>query len=159
MAKMLIAYYTQTGHTAHMAEAIADGAREIAGVTVTVKPLAEIGCKDLAGYDAVLLGSPTYYGSMAWELKKLIDDSVTFHGQLVGKVGGAFTSSANVGGGNETTVMDILKAMLVHGMVIAGVHKGDHYGPVAIGDVDDRARKQCTRYGRTLAELAVKLRS
>lgn len=158
MADMLICYYTRTGHTAHMADAIADGAREIEGLTVTVKPIDEIGCKDLVAYDAVVLGSPTYYGSMAWELKKLIDDSVTFHGQLVGKVGGAFTSSANVAGGNETTIMDILKAMLVHGMVVTGVHKGDHYGPVAIGDVDDRARKQCVRYGRTVAELTARLR-
>ncbi len=159
MADMLIGYYTRTGHTAHMAEAIADGAREVDGVTVTVKPLAEIDCKDLPRYDAIILGSPTYYGSMSWEVKKLIDDSVTLHGQLVGKVGGAFSSSANIGGGNETAIMDILKCLLVHGMVVAGIHKGDHYGPVAIGDVDDRARKQCTRYGRTAAELAVKLKA
>jgi multimeric flavodoxin WrbA len=64
-------------------------------------------------------GSPTYYGTMAWELKKLLDESVKFHGKLRGKVGGAFTSSANVGGGNETTVLDILKALLIHGMVVA----------------------------------------
>jgi len=94
---------------------------------------------------------------MAGELKTLIDESVAFHGQLAGKVGGALTSSANVGGGNETTVLDILKALLIHGMVIQGTASGDHYGPVAIGDIDERSRTECLKLGKTVAELAVKL--
>ena len=159
MPDMLIGYTTRTGHTEHMADAIAEGAREVAGVNVTVKPVADLEPKTLLAFDAIVLGSPTYYGSMAAEVKKLIDDSVAFHGQLAGRVGGAFATSDNVGGGNETTVMDILKALLVHGMVVQGVATGDHYGPVAIGDLDNRSRKQCLRYGRAVAELTVKLRS
>ncbi len=94
---------------------------------------------------------------MAAEMKQLIDDSVTCHGKLAGKVGGAFASSANVGGGNETTVMDLVKVLLIHGMVIPGNANGDHYGPVAIGKPDERARSMCRDLGRLVAELTVKL--
>lgn len=157
MAKMLICYYSRTGHTEHMARAVADGAAGVAGAEAVVKAVADVEARELLDYDAVVLGSPTYYGSMAAELKKLLDESVAFHGQLAGKVGGAFSSSANVGGGNETTVLDILKALLIHGMVIQGSAGGDHYGPVAIGDVDDRSKGECRKLGRAVAELAGRL--
>ncbi len=157
MAKILICYYSRTQHTQRMAEAVAEGAAQIDNTDVEIKSVDEIQPNDLRSYDAIIMGSPTYYGSMASELKKLIDESVAFHGKLAGKVGGAFSSSANVGGGNETTVMDILKAMLIHGMVIQGSAMGDHYGPVAVGDVDTRATKQCTNLGKSVAALATKL--
>ena len=156
-AKMLVCYYSRTGHTQHMAEAIGKGANGVGLLTAEVKPIDQVEAGDLLSYDAIVIGSPTYYGSMAAGVKHLIDESVAFHGQLAGKVGGAFASSANVGGGNETTVMNILQAMLIHGMVVQGSATGDHYGPVAIGDMDKRAESQCRSYGRQLAELALKL--
>lgn len=52
------------------------------------------------------------------------------HGKLVGKVGGVFTSSGMIGGGNETTIMSILQGLLIHGMIVQGVQEGNHYGPV-----------------------------
>lgn len=157
MARMLIAYYSRTHHTAHMAEAIAEGARRVDGIDVTVRKVDELAVDDLMGYDAIVLGSPTYYGTMSAEMKRLLDDSVAFHGRLRGKVGGAFSSSANVGGGNETAILDLVKALLIHGMVVQGSVMGDHYGPVAIGDVDERSREQCLNHGKILAELAVRL--
>jgi len=80
---------------------------------------------------------------MSAEVKRLLDDSVRLHGELEGKGGGAFASSVNIGGGNETTIMDILRWMLIHGMVIQGVPKGGHYGPVAIGSPDEHSREHC----------------
>lgn len=157
MAKMLVCYYSRSGHTKQMAAAVAEAAAKLGGVSVDLKSVDEVAAKALLDYDAILMGSPTYYGSMAAELKKLIDESVALHGQLDGKVGGAFSSSANVGGGNETTVMDIIKAMLIHGMVVQGNPGGDHYGPVAVGEVDSRASGQCKELGSRAGELAVKL--
>ncbi len=157
MAKILITYYSRTGHTANMAKAICDAAAGVEGAVVDLLAVDEVSVDALRNYDAVILGSPTYYGSMAAEIKRLLDDSVRLHGKLAGKVGGAFTSAANVGGGNETTIMDMLKALLIHGMVIQGRAGGDHYGPVAIGDLDERSRKQCAAWGRTIGTLAVKL--
>ncbi len=112
---------------------------------------------DLLKFDTIVIGSPTYYGTMSAEIKKLFDESVKFHGKLEGKVGAAFSSSANIGGGNETTILDILSAMLIHGMIIRGDSQGDHYGPVAIGAPDARAVKQCVRLGSRVAQLTKKL--
>ncbi|MGB3086790.1 MAG: flavodoxin family protein, partial [Phycisphaerae bacterium] len=97
------------------------------------------------------------YGLMAAEIKKMFDESVAIHGQLEGKVGGAFTSAANLAGGNETTILSILEAMLIHGMIVKGTSRRDHYGPVAIGKPDERAVEQSRLLGREVAELAVKL--
>jgi NAD(P)H dehydrogenase (quinone) len=156
MAKALVAYYSRTGNTRKMAVRIAEVLAE-EGLEVDLKKVEETEPAELLGYDCIVLGSPTYYGTMAWEMKKLLDESVKFHGKLRGKVGGAFTSSANIGGGNETTVLDILHVLLIHGMVVRGDHRFDHYGPVAIGRPDKRSFDCCAVHARNLAALAKKL--
>lgn len=157
MARMLVCSYSRTKHTMHMAEAIAEAAGKVQGIQVDLKPVQDVKAKDLLAYDGIVIGSPTYYGTMAAQIKELLDETVTIHGKLAGKVGGAFSSSANVGGGNETTILDILKAMLIHGMIVQGMYSGDHYGPVAIGDVDSRSKQQCVNLGKLLGELTFKL--
>jgi NAD(P)H dehydrogenase (quinone) len=156
MAKALVCYYSQTRNTEKMAVKIADVLRA-EGLDVDVKKVEDTAVADLLRYDCLLFGSPTYYGSMAWPVKKLLDESVKFHGQLKGKVGGAFSSSANVGGGNETTILGILNALLIHGMVVRGDCRGDHYGPVSIGRPDKRALNCCESYAKSVAALAKKL--
>ncbi len=156
MAKVLVVYYTRNGATERMAQLVADGAKE-ARADVTLKKVQDTQTDELLDYDAIIIGSPTYYGLLCWELKKLLDDSVKFHGKLAGKVGGAFTSSANIGGGNETTIRSIIDALLIHGMVVQGTPAGDHYGPVAIGKPDERASNQCRALGKRVADLAAKL--
>ena len=157
MAKILITYYSRSGATAKMAELVAQAARKVKGAQVTLKKVADVDPKGLADFDAIVCGSPTYYGQMAAEVKKMFDESVAIHGQLEGKVGGAFTSAANIGGGNETTILSILEAMLIHGMIVKGTSERDHYGPVAIGKPDDRAAEGCQALGREIAALAVRL--
>ena len=156
MAKAIVIYYSQTGNTKKMAESVIEGLKK-EGLEAVIKDAKDTEASELLKYDAIIIGSPTYYGSMAAEIKKLLDDSVAFHGQLNGKVGAAFASSANIGGGNETTILDILNAMLIHGMIIQGDPQGDHYGPVAIGAPDARATKQCQRLGSKVAKLVKKL--
>lgn len=156
MAKALIVYYSRSGNTRKMAETIAEGVKK-EEVAVEVRDVKDVTPDDLKAFDAIVVGSPTYYGSMAAEIKKLFDDSIRFHGKLDGKIGAAFASSANIGGGNETTILDILNAMLIHGMIVQGDPKGDHYGPVAIGSPDERAVKECLRAGGRIARLAKKL--
>jgi NAD(P)H dehydrogenase (quinone) len=107
--------------------------------------------------DGIIVGSPTYYGHMASEIKKMFDDTIKFHGALQGKVGAAFSSAANVGGGNETTIRGILDAMLIHGMIIQGDPLGDHYGPVAINSPDRRAAKWCRKLGERTSLLVQRL--
>jgi len=152
MSKVLIGYYSKTGNTKAMAEKISEGAKD-GGAEVTLKTIADITPDELLNYDAIILGSPTYYGLLAAPVKQLLDESVKFHGKLDGKIGGAFSSAANIGGGNETTIMSIIQAWLIHGMVVQGDCKGDHYGPVAIGKPDERANTGCLRYGKRIAAL------
>jgi len=152
VAKVLIVYYTRSGNTEKMANLIAEGVK-VGGVEVVTKRVQDIAVDELLDYDGIVSGSPTYYGSMAWEMKKLIDESFKLHGKLDGKCAGAFTSAANIGGGNETTIMDMLDAWLIHGMVVQGDPKGDHYGRVSINAPDDRVENQCKRMGERFAGL------
>ena len=156
MAKVLILYYSRTGNTEKMARLIEEGAKEALAQT-TVKPVTDASLDDLQAADAIVIGSPTYYGLPVAEIIKFLDDSVKLHGRLDGKVGAAFSSSANIGGGNETVIMSLVEAFLVHGMVVQGIPKGDHYGPVSIGAPDDRVSKQCKALGERVAKLAGKL--
>jgi len=156
MAKVLVCYYSRTGNTEEMAEKIAEVMKG-EGLNVDLAKVEETKVDELLNYDCLIFGSPTYYGSMAWPLKKLLDESVKFHGKLKGKIGGAFSSSANIGGGNETTILSILKALIIHGMIVQGEPSGDHYGPVSIGAPDKRALKNCERYAKNLSALVRKL--
>ncbi len=156
MAKVLVIYFSRTGNTKKMAESVVEGIKN-EGLEAVLKEAKGVDSEELLKYDAIAIGSPTYYGTMAAQIKGLFDDSVKFHGKLEGKVGAAFASSANVGGGNETTILDILNAMLIHGMIIQGDSQGDHYGAVAIGVPDSRATKQCIRLGSRVAKLVKKL--
>jgi len=152
MVKVLICYYSRSGNTKKMAYMIQRGVME-EDVEVDTKDVKSVKIDDLLAYDGIIMGSPTYYGGMAYQVKELLDKSVKHHGKLEGKVGGAFTSSANVGGGNETTIMAILQAMLIHGMVVQGDHRKDHYGPVAIESPSKEVEKYCIRYGKRFAQL------
>jgi NAD(P)H dehydrogenase (quinone) len=156
MAKALVIYYSRGGNTKKMAESIVEGIKK-EGIDVVMKAVSEVDVDELLKYEAIVIGSPTYYGTMSAEIKRLLDDSVKFHGKLDGKIGAAFASSANIAGGNETTILDILNAMLIHGMIIHGDPQGDHYGPVAIGAPDARSVKECVRLGSRVAKLVKKL--
>ena len=156
MAKALIVYYSKGGNTKKMAETIAESMRQ-EEVEVDIRDVKDVTADNLLGFDAIIVGSPTYYGSMAAEIKKLFDESVKLHGKLDGKVGAAFTSSRQIGGGNETTILDILNAMLIHGMIVQGDWQGDHYGPVSIGFPEARVVKECIRAGSRIAQLMRRL--
>jgi len=157
MARVLLVYYSRSGNTEKMAQAVAEGASQVEGATVAVQKVEDTVVADLLAADAIIMGSPVYYGTMAAPLKQLIDESVSQHGKLEGKVAGAFASSGGPGGGNETTVLDLLKALLIHGMIVKGDPKGDHYGPIAVGAPDARSRGECLRMGEAVARLAVRL--
>lgn len=156
MPKILVLYFTRTGNTKAMAEIVADAA-EKEGAEVVLKDVEETKQEELLNYDAFIVGSPTYYGGMAGKLKDFLDSTVVHHGKLTGKVGGAFSSSANIGGGNETTILNILHVMLIHGMIVQGTSDGDHYGAVSIDAPDERASAQCAALGKRVAALASRL--
>ncbi len=139
-----------------MAEAVALGLRGT-GAEATVCDVADCPLEHLLDYDGIIAGSPTYYGLVAGPLKDFFDRSVVHHGKLEGLVGGAFSSAGIFGGGSETTVLSIVQMMLVHGMIVQGQSRGNHYGAVSIGDPDQAAMEQCKQLGKRVGKLALKL--
>jgi len=156
MPKVLIIYYSRSGNTKAMATAVEEGVKS-EGLDIQLKDVKDVSPRELLEYEGIIIGSPTYYGTMAGQIKLLLDESVKYHGKLAGKVGGAFSSSKILGGGNETTVLDILKALLIHGMIIQGSPMGPHYGPVAIGKPSAGNRNQCVKLGKSVAQLVKRL--
>ncbi|MGM0646277.1 MAG: NAD(P)H:quinone oxidoreductase [Thermodesulfobacteriota bacterium] len=143
MTKTLVLYYSMFGHVETMAEAVAEGARRVAGSEVSVKrvpeliaeeALREYGAKldqqapiatvpELPEYDAIIFGTPTRFGNMCAQMRNFLDQTgkLWLSGALVGKVGSVFTSSATQHGGQETTIISFHTTLLHHGMVLVGV--------------------------------------
>ena len=143
MAKVLVLYYSMYGHVERMAQAEAEGAREVAGTEVAIKrvpelmpedaarkagvkldqpaPIAEP--KELADYDAILFGTPTRYGNMAAQMRNFLDQtgSLWLSGALVGKVGSVFTCTATQHGGQESTLLTFHPTLLHLGMIVVGL--------------------------------------
>lgn len=156
MSKVLVTYYTRTGNTKRMAEAVAENL-ENRGVEVSLLPVEDVEVDSLLEYDGYLVGSPNYFGTMAYPVKKLIDESVKHFKKLEGKLVGAFTSEGMIGGGGDAVVLDILKAFLIHGCVVQGLCSAGHYGPVAVGAPDERVADEigilCAQFVKLMNKL------
>jgi NAD(P)H dehydrogenase (quinone) len=199
MTKVLVLYYSSYGHIEQMADAVAEGARA-GGAEVDIRRVAETapdevvkaahfktdnahpvieGSDALAGYDAIVVGAPTRYGRMPSQMAAFWDTTggLWMRGGLVGKVGGAFTSTASQHGGQETTLFSIITNLLHHGMTIVGldygfqgqmgvdeVRGGTPYGAstIAGGDGSRQPHEEelaGARYqGKRIAETAAKLK-
>ena len=155
MTKVLVLYYSSFGHIEKMAYAVAEGARE-AGASVEVKrvpenvpeaiakasyfkldqpaPIATPG--ELANYDAVIVGAPTRFGRMPSAMGSFWEQAgaLWMSGAMIGKVGGAFTSSATQHGGNETTLFSIIANLLHFGFVIVGLPYS-HAGQMSLDEI------------------------
>jgi len=117
---VLIAYHSETGNTEAMANAVAEGARTVNEVTVTLKPVSEVTASDLLDADAIIVGSPVYNANVSPEISAFIA-SWPFEGEpLKDKIGAAFVSAGGMSAGEEIVQMNILQSMLVFGMVVVG---------------------------------------
>jgi NAD(P)H dehydrogenase (quinone) len=157
MIRVLVLYDSRGGNTEKMALAVMEGVAQIEEVEAVLKKVDDVSLVDLEGADGIIAGSPTFYGLMSGKLKALIDKSVEIHGKLAGKVGGAFTSSGGTASGAETTLLSILEAMLIHGMIVQGRHDQEHYGAAAVGAPEKKAIESCKELGKNVASLTVKL--
>ncbi|MCW4025727.1 MAG: NAD(P)H-dependent oxidoreductase [Candidatus Bathyarchaeota archaeon] len=155
LVKVIIIYDSQTGNTQTMAHAVAEGAREV-GVEVIVKNVTQSTKNDLLDADGVILGAPTHYGLMSANMKAFIDKSEVWQ-ELAGKIGGVFTNSAGVASGGETTLLSMIIAMFIHGMVIPGRADDMHYGVALTGNPNQEGITHCKALGRLVADWALKL--
>jgi NAD(P)H dehydrogenase (quinone) len=145
--KILVLFYSTYGHVYRLAQAVAEGAREVSGAEVVLErvpetlspdvieamgateaqkafahvPIATV--DDLADAGAVIFGTPTRFGNMAGQMRQFLDGTggLWAQGKLVGKVGSVFTSSATQHGGQESTILSFHTTLLHHGMVIVGL--------------------------------------
>ncbi|WP_077049239.1 NAD(P)H:quinone oxidoreductase [Pseudomonas sp. KK4] len=146
MTKVLVLYYSMYGHIETMAHAVAEGARKVAGVDVTVKRVPETmdpqafkaahgkteqqaaiaSASELGEYDAIIFGTPTRFGNMAGQMRTFLDQTggLWAKGALVGKVASVFTSTGT-GGGQETTITSTWTTLAHHGMVIVPIGYSD----------------------------------
>ncbi|MDY6862555.1 MAG: NAD(P)H-dependent oxidoreductase [Thermodesulfobacteriota bacterium] len=170
MNKIIIIYYSSSdkekdaGATEYMAQSISSQIKK-ANVAVTIKKVDElIKIEELQEYDAIIVGTPCYMGNMAGPIKEFFDKTYKLLGKLEGKIGGAFATSTFVGGGNETALMAVHHAFLVHGMIIQGDYQGDHYGPVAVSPVGDIRKflienaEVTERFAKRIVELTKKIK-
>ncbi|MGD9117552.1 MAG: flavodoxin domain-containing protein [Dehalococcoidia bacterium] len=155
MTKALVVYDSRSGNTEKVAKAIGEGIKA-AGLDVEVKHVDKTSVDDLTAPEAVVLGSPTYFSAMTDKMKAFVDKTVKLWpgkpGPLKDKVGAVFTSCAGADGGNETTLLGLIRAMLWHGMVIVG-HQSGAAGAVAVGAPDEQCIAECRQFGQRIASL------
>ncbi|MBE0464259.1 MAG: NAD(P)H:quinone oxidoreductase [Halomonadaceae bacterium] len=145
MTKILVLYYSMYGHVDTLAKAVAEGAKQVSGVEVSVKRVPETmpeeafknagGKQDydtpeatpqeLADYDAIIFGTPTRFGNMTGQMRTFLDQTggLWASGALRGKVASVFTSTGT-GGGEEMTVTSTWTTLAHHGMVIVPIGYG-----------------------------------
>ena len=159
---VLITYHSVSGNTEKMAQGVAEGAKVVPGTNVILKRVGEVVADDLLSADAVIVGSPVYFGSMSGEVKMFFDNWLLKFGvfqdrKMRNKVGGAFASGGAISNGKETTMLAILQAMLVNQMIVVG--GGGAFGASATTGpdspgIDEKELAEARSLGRRVAEVA-----
>jgi NAD(P)H dehydrogenase (quinone) len=172
-AHVLVVYFSLTGNTAKMAEAVAEGAHRAPGVAVSLKKLDEVTKDDLESADGIALGCPTYFANIPGEMKVAMDDwNWKMQVDFTDKVGGAFATGGGQVGGKEHVVMSLVMFMLSNRMVVAGplyrngttgsvwgeAGAAAMTGPLDLGVSPDELDSG-RRLGERIAKLASRLRT
>jgi len=158
--QVLVMYYSRTGNTKKLAEEITGGIKEVSDVNCLLKPVDEVIEDDFISSDGIIAGSPVYFGTMAAEMKIVFDKFITIRKRMEDKFGAAFTTSHNPTGGKETTMLSIIQAFLIYGMIIVGdpMEAGGHYGVACEGAPDEQTALYGAQLGKRVALLVKKLR-
>ena len=159
MGKVLILYYSKEGNTEQMANYVAEGAGQVPDTEIRIKTINEASRDDILWCDGIALGSPTYLGTVAAEMKKFWEDLLPDWQKLDGKLGCAFSSQGGWGGGAELTCQSLLTIMMNYGFLVFGVsdYSGyqftTHYGAIQAGEPrEEKEIESCRRLGKRLAE-------
>jgi len=147
MSEILVLYYSRDGSVARLAQLIARGVAEVAGVEARVRtvpnvssvceavaePIPEQGApyaslNDLKECAGLALGSPAYFGNMAAPLKHFLDSSgsLWLSGALADKPAAVFTSSGTLHGGQESCLLSMMVPLFHHGMLLLGLPSSEN---------------------------------
>lgn len=120
LPEVLITYYSQSGSTKVLAESIAEGAKAVQGVKVTLLPIDQVTSQDLIKARAIIVGSPVYNANIAPPVQEFLN-AWPFEGRpLKNKIGAAFSTGGGISIGEELVMLNILHSMLIHGMIVIG---------------------------------------
>ncbi|MBI2829171.1 MAG: flavodoxin family protein [Acidobacteria bacterium] len=164
---VLVTYHSGTGNTEKMAQEVTAGAQAVSGTKVVLKRVGDVTTNDLLISDAVIVGSPVYFGSMAGEVKTFFEDWTTKFGvfpdrRMRNKVGAAFATGAAFSNGKEFTIVTILGAMLINEMIVVsgggGFGASATTGPDSPG-VDEKEAAEARALGKRVAEVAALVKS
>ena len=157
--QVLVLYFSKGGNRKKLAQQIVQGVERVEGVTAVLKHTREVTKDDFLGASGVIAGAPVYFGVMAADLKRVFDEFVGTRKRMEDKVGAAFATSGDPSGGKETTIMSIIQALLIYGMIIVGdpMSATGHYGVSCAGAPDERTEQNAIKLGQRVAELAKKL--
>lgn len=160
--EVLVAYYSRSGNTEKMAEAVAAGARTVEGTHVLLKRVGEVTADELFAADAIIVGSPVYWSNMAGEVKTFFDNWQFKFGvfpdfKMKNKVGAAFATGGQISSGKEVTMLSMLAAMLGNYMIV--VSGGGAFGASATteGDspgINEQELTNARALGMRVAEVA-----
>lgn len=158
--EILVLYHSKSGNTKKLAEAVASGVRSVSGAECVMKDTKEVTKEDFLRADGVIAGSPVYFGTMAAELKEVFDRFVVVRKKMGDKIGAAFATSGDLSGGKETTMMSIIQAFLVYGMIVVGdpLDATGHYGVSCTGAPDGTTVENAAKLGKRVASLALALK-
>lgn len=158
--QILVLYFSKGGNTRKLAEAIAEGVEEVEGVRALLRSTEQVTKADFLESEGVIAGSPVYFGTMAASLKRVVDEFVGTRKKMEGKIGAAFATSGDPSGGKETTIISIIQALLIYGMIIVGdpMAATGHYGTSCMGAPGKDDMENGRLLGRRVAEIAKRLR-
>jgi NAD(P)H dehydrogenase (quinone) len=163
-ASVLIAYHSASGNTEKMAQGVVEGVKGVTGTNVVLKRVDEVTAQDLLSADAVIVGSPVYFGNMSGEVKTFFDNWLLKFDlykdfKMQNKVGAAFATGGSISNGKETTMMVILEAMLINKMIPVsaggsfGFGASATTGPDSPG-IDEKELVAARELGKRVAEVA-----
>ena len=157
--QILVMYHSRSGNTECLANEIAKGVNAVDGVTCLIKPVKDVIKEDFIDSAGIIAGSPVYFGVMAAELKEVFDKFVGARKKMGNKIGAAFATSMDPSGGKETTMLSIIQAMLIYGMIIVGdpLDATGHYGVSCTGSPDVNTAENARKLGMRVANLAKKV--
>lgn len=156
--QVLVMYYSRSGNTKKLAEAVAEGVTGVNDVKCVLKSATEVTKDDFLSSDGIIAGSPVYFGTVAAELKSVFEKFVGLRGRMDDKIGAAFATAGSPDGGKETTLMSIIQAMLVNGMIVVGdpMDATGHYGVSCTGTPDKQTLGYAQKLGKRVALLVKK---
>jgi NAD(P)H dehydrogenase (quinone) len=157
--KILILYYSKGGNTRKLAEAISQGVIQVDGVEAVLRHTRDVSKDDFVSAEGLIVGSPVYFGTMAAQLKQVLDAFVGVRRKMENKIGAAFSTSGDASGGKETTMMSIIQALLIYGLIIVGdpMSATGHFGTACVGTPDAGTLENGRKLGRRVAELVKRL--